>query len=634
MYYSSTRPADYYQNRYYVYYLESNDRYPDTSDSNIMSTIVADGAITINTGDEDQIAEDFEGAYPCTVTINGMTYDYAYAYDYYRYQNGSYYVIMDAMELDYVVTQRFFDPEGYQRYGDYTIINGSYYTRGSFAGFDSTGKSYSYYYDSAEENLGNLLEYENGEYSVNGVPWGSSAIGLSTNVVMEELNVEYYLDPTLTQANENNGVLIVTDDVHGDNTTERYYYGYGYMKNAYYTTMGNKDIAGAETKSGIFSNPSTSRPAGTAGIDYIVANYSYRDEETDTTTTTTYYYTLTSVVNAEGDRDYSGAIVLNGTTPQNSFSINLYPESFENPYNENTQVANLQDSKYYTINNAGATEEGSLTFSPTYYYYEGGYYTEEIEGNTTYRQVFSKVPDTVTITINNTKVTIDLDTYYSTDSPQYDAFASYLNGLKGENSNIGLNISDIFENGYFKTITIYDRNGNETLVSYHALLHNLNSYSNYYIEDISGLDLSAENANAYSVSANYRIVDNKLYLTNSGLVVMDGILHEVVVEMPVSSTGEVNYNLNRYLVNDEAQIYTRYKYRNTQNFSNGTIWGGNSGYYFFVHGYTTPNSGTTTFVESCRVILGGGGTFYNAGLEGDGEAVGSIIMLTNESEGE
>lgn len=634
MYYSSVRPADYYQNRYYVYYLESNDRYPDTSDSNIMSTIVADGAITINTGDEDQIAEDFEGAYPCTVTINGMTYDYAYAYDYYRYQNGSYYVIMDAMELDYVVTQRFFDPEGYQRYGDYTIINGSYYTRGSFAGFDSTGKSYSYYYDSAEENLGNLLEYENGEYSVNGVPWGSSAIGLSTNVAMVEPDVEYYLLAEGWSTNEVGNELTISAVDQGEETSYTYYYGYGYMKNAYYTATGDRSISGAETKSGIFSNPSTTRPAGIAGIDYIVANYSYRDEETDITTTTTYYYTLTSVVNTEGT-DYTGAIRLDAPASSgDTFTINLYPESFENPYNENTRVANLQDSKYYTINNAGATEEGSLTFSPTYYYYEGGYYTEEIEGNTTYRQVFSKVPDTVTITINNTKVTIDLDTYYSTDSPQYDAFASYLNGLKGENSNIGLNISDIFENGYFKTITIYDRNGNETLVSYHALLHNLNSYSNYYIEDISGLDLSAENANAYSVSANYRIVDNKLYLTNSGLVVMDGILHEVVVEMPVSSTGEVNYNLNRYLVNDEAQIYTRYKYRNTGNFSNGTIWGGNSGYYFFVHGYTTPNSGTTTFVESCRVILGGGGTFYNAGLEGDGESIGSINMLINESEGE
>ena len=85
MYYSSTRPADYYQNRYYVYYLESNDRYPTADDTNLMSTIVADGSITLNT--DDTVEDDlFEGAYPCTVTINGMTYDYAYAYDYYKYQ--------------------------------------------------------------------------------------------------------------------------------------------------------------------------------------------------------------------------------------------------------------------------------------------------------------------------------------------------------------------------------------------------------------------------------------------------------------------------------------------------------------------------------------------------------------------
>ncbi|HIU06141.1 MAG TPA: hypothetical protein IAC46_00900, partial [Candidatus Onthoplasma faecigallinarum] len=635
VYYSSTRPADYYQNRYYVYYLESNDRYPDSTDTDVMSTIVADGAITINTGDEDQIAEDFEGAYPCTVTINGMTYDYAYAYDYYKYQNGSYYVIIDAMELDYVVTQRFFDPEGYQRYGDYTkIINGYYYTRGSFSGFNSTGKSYSYYYDSAEENLGNLLEYENGEYSVNGVPWGSSAIGLSTNVAMVEPDVEYYLLAEDWSTNEVGNELTISIEVGNEETSYTYYYGYGYMKDAYYTATGDRTISGAETKAGIFSNPSTTRPSGTAGIDYIVANYSYRDEETDTTTTTTYYYTLTSVVNAEGT-DYTGAIRLDAPASSgDTFTINLYPESFENPYNENTRVANVQDSKYYTINNSGATEEGSLTFSPTYYYYEGGYYAKEIdtEEDAPYMQVFGKVPDTATFKISETEsVTIDL-----TKSVNDSVNAAAYNRLS---TKYGDSLDQIVENGYLKTITIYNEDGEKTLVSYHALLDDLDrhsgrEYGDYYTEDITGLGLSDEDISEYTVSANYEILDGKLYLASSGLVVMDGILHEVDIEMPESSTGEVNYNLNRYLVNEEAQIYTRYKYRNTQNFSDGTIWGENSGYYFFISGYTTPNSGTTTFVESCRVILGGGGTFYNAGLEGDGEAVGSIIMLTNESEGE
>ncbi len=49
------------------------------------------------------------------------------------------------------------------------------------------------------------------------------------------------------------------------------------------------------------------------------------------------------------------------------------------------------------------------------------------------------------------------------------------------------------------------------------------------------------------------------------------------------------------------------------------------GYWLFKPNYSWPNSGTTYFVESVRVILGGGGEFYFKDHDDYAKSIGTIV---------
>ena len=116
-----------YINRYYVYHSTSSGSY----ESELLSTLPVD------ISDENIIKDDnsdFAGAYE--YTYGGTTY---YAYPYYEYQDGAYYILADAVEMEYRLTQ-YFDTSDMREDNDYVLNRGYYYVRGSYDSDDMTYK--------------------------------------------------------------------------------------------------------------------------------------------------------------------------------------------------------------------------------------------------------------------------------------------------------------------------------------------------------------------------------------------------------------------------------------------------------------------------------------------------------------
>ena len=544
VYYSNTRPNDYYSHRYYVYVENGTGGYDTIFLDSIESATLLDSG-------------NFEGAY--NFKYEGKD---AYAYEYYIYENGEYYVLLDALETAMVPTQMPI-PENLKSPEDYIFTRGSYYVRGYYNGS-------SYIYDSNRGVIDNAIVYKDGKYTINNVPWDESRYG----EISTETTLRYIIKTGITD-DDNDGKIEIEDS----GITSSYYYGYGYMKNAYYTAKGYSRIENADEKIGTFSKYGTSVPTGTPGIDYVTRTY-YTESKVDGNTIytpTIIYYTISSISNVSAD-DFNNAGGQSGPIDQENIpetiSVRLYPTSFTNPYSRN--ISNSQDKYYYFVNTDSDT--GGVEHKVTYYYYEGGYITAD----------------------------------YNDELLAYKKI--------GE----GTSLSDV------KNVVLYDSFGNSELYSYSYIYNHLGA-------DLYTIDISAyttTDTELYKIDNQFKIIKSEgkdyLYQIISDKQISDGKLSTIVFTMPNSNSKD--YNENKYLMNEDLLFYTRYKYSGLENegrdlFGTGA-WiykneGAEEAFYIYRKDQTIPNAGMKTFlVESSRIILSG---IYYDGTSS--RSVGGVNMV-------
>lgn len=604
LYYSSTRPNDYYINRYYVYH-EENGAY--------VTELLSELPVDISNNDPIGENNDFAGAYE--YTYGGTTY---YAYPYYEYQDGAYYILADAVEMEYRLTQ-YFDTSDMREDNDYVMNRGYYYVRGSY---DSDDMTYE-----VSGGVTNSLSYSNGEYSVNGVEWSNTtAANKGYEPTYSSKAVSYY---PILGVSASGGVLRYT--VMGE--TVIYNLGYGYMQGAYYTARGNNytSITGMESlyKVGTFTrDDSLDLTDLTKGVDYIQVNEYTRDAEGVIIDITPHYYKLASVTEPEENdstASYTGDISVEAGNLNASYTYRLYPDSFTDPYHISF-AGNSKDSVYYIAYQYNTSISSPIRHTPTYYYYEGGYHvkTQNTDEGTEYT-AYIKIIDSEEVgndEISKNKGNISLYIY-------------------DEENN---NSTQVYRDNEGNNFTIADlisvMSGNSIAV-YYGEISTSARIDDLYINDVSGL-ISDEELRIYSLSYNYYYQANDgLYRISDSANIIDGNLATVDIILPQTNNTDTNYNYNKYLVNPDAQIYTRYKYDSTEQLFNGmNLWlklnadgtsMDDSSYYIYREGYAQPNAGKTTYlVEGCRVILGGG-IFYNTSTSnpdnGNGTVVGSIGII-------
>ena len=546
VYYSNTRPNDYYSHRYYVYVENGTGGYDTIFLDSIESATLLDSG-------------NFEGAY--NFKYEGKD---AYAYEYYIYENGEYYVLLDALKTDMVPTQMPI-PENLKSPEDYIFTRGSYYVRGYYNGS-------SYIYDSNRGVIDNAIVYKDGKYTINNVPWDESRYG----EISTETTLRYIIKTGITD-DDNDGKIEIEDS----GITSSYYYGYGYMKNAYYTAKGYSRIENADEKIGTFSKYGTSVPTGTPGIDYVTRTY-YTESKVDGNTIytpTIIYYTISSISNVSAD-DFNNAGGPSGTIDQENIpetiSVRLYPTSFTNPYSRN--ISDSQDEYYYFVNTD--SDKSAVEHKVTYYYYEGGYIT----------------------------------------APYNDELLAY--------KKIGevTSLSDV------ENVVLYDSSGDSKLYSYSYIYNHLG-------EELYTIDISAytttdtdttTDTELYKIDNQFKIIKSEgkdyLYQIISDKQISDGKLSTIVFTMPNSNSKD--YNENKYLMNEDLLFYTRYKYSGLENegrdlFGTGAWIYNEEAFYIYREDQTIPNAGMKTFlVESSRIILSG---IYYDGTSS--RSVGGVNMV-------
>lgn len=566
IYYSTTRPNDYYSKRYFVYYQNGMDGDEPNYETTYLSSV-----------EGGQIVEDdtslFNGA--IKFTYNGAD---AYAYEYYIYQDGAYYVLMDSIETTIKQVQLPID-DSLMVYNDYVTINGYYYARGTY-----NGTNYEY-----NQNLGTLdnamIKEGDGSYSINGEPWSDSN-GLEAENSNYNLTYSINKDRDYSKL-EHNGVIQLT---YLDEQIN-YYYGYGYMKNAYYTANGI-GIDYEDKMYGTFTYDASRSTEGLRlGIDYVVLTYTEVDEDNNPIVHR-YNYFINSITNASASNDITelanygladsfGSLKTLNDEPDAGDSINvkLYPNSFDNPYA--SSITNSQDNNYYLVNknNSGT----GIQHATTYYYYEGGY------------------------------IAINLGTEAE---PELLAYQRVIDFSEYNGNDESLKV---------EFIPVYNSKGEMVFYSYNRIKEYLqNGETNMYTDDIT-VYTDEEDIDLSKVENQYRLIDdNILYAVISDKQIINGVLSEISISMP--NTESYDFNDNKYLMNDALQFYTRYKFLDSGDNFGETGWtltlddGNTKIFYLYVEGQTNPNPGYTTYlVEGCRIILGG--KFYR---EGTSETIGGI----------
>ena len=498
---------------------------------------------------------------------------------------------MDAVETSIVPAQMPLSEE-LQEYYDYINTSNGNYVRGKYIYKEKDG-SYQYQYDQNSGEIDNAIVYDEVKgYTINGEEWSDYKWGHIT--AEKTLKYSITTDSVAETINQETGISYISD---GGMSDGRYYYGYGYMKNAYYTAIGNSRIENADEKIGTFSNCTTSVPTGTAGIDYVTITH--REFGTDeygnpiVVNQTTYYYTISKIEdrnpdNQEIENKFDQASSPFGTITDPSelpdeVYVKLYPDSFENPY-KTSFSGNPQDNHIYLLN-ADQEAEG-VEHEVTYYYYEGGYITQKY-GEKEELVAYKKVYDSSN-TSSGTEPVIML---YDKDGEPKEHTETYKNE-SGED---------------VEYVTVW--------YSYKYIYENYDDVKDLYVQDITGLDEGTD-TDIYKVSNQYIIENGCLYqMISDKQISEDGKLSSISVTVPNSS--DEDFNKNKYLMNETIQFYTRYKYNNMLDYFGaslfyGGMWkytdenGNEEYYYLYKEDSNTPNPGITTYlVESCRVILGG-----------------------------
>ena len=585
-YYSSDRPNDYYE-RYYLY---EDPTASDTTDASLTQIVLNNAGININGDDgRDLVITTSRPELPMTYTFTeDGTEHKGNIYRYYILYNGAYYKISIASTVDYTTYQ---DSEYVEKQfptvGERLTVSGSHYVRGNYNPTDNT---YSYPEITDPNRKGNNLEYdkETGKFTANGETLPSDFNALYN------INLNFYYDATIN-ANVNKDNETDTTITTGSSWSEgvTYYRGYSYMKNAYYTANGQqneeglKKVATFEYNSSVglfiegssYWNDVKTGVYGTEGVDCFLVHV-------DNSPGLDLYalYKISAV-----NDDYDGTAYNYKEIPsykRDNFTgsdiyVNIYPESFTNPYNEKVTTIDetyLHDTNYYIVETmlTPDTERSSVSISQlaTFYYYEGGY--TAFEG----------------------RVYEVLD--YSDDILQ----------------NIPINV--------------YDEDGNATSITLKELKDKWDTYKDRYLKD----NVNDENKDFYKVSYSYHKDGNTFYKLSSSYVLNNGLLSIAQIITNYSSQG---YNYNKFLTDDSIQLYTRYKYLTEDlelldiskenlfkvvGFENDETTQEEVQYKFPI----PPYGGTYYFTESVSVSIGGGTvylTFADASVDPNGNPIES-----------
>ena len=628
-YVGTVRPSDYYKNKYFVYYVENADITENATDfkTETVGDLEVGKKVTNGT---------FKGAYECTYNEHK-----AYCYDYFAYHNNSYYIVMDALagNLRYIPDQPYFDfneNSANQPNLDYIQNNGLIYVRGTFKDgsytMQETNTWNNHWYGSNNEDAKRKTKDDDGNETT--LSWQSGNGQFAVSQPLEYVAVHTgnidgsYISNSNNRDNDfyKDGETIKEYSKDGD-LSKVYYNGYGYMNGIYYTARvkaiqsmdANGDIKDIPAKIGKFTYNGTDEPEGTLNVDYIKVNI-----KTTSDGSTSYepgYYIFDSA-------DNINIYKLNDSLDQQAqeLYVNMYPDSFVNPYKEST--TNTKDTDYYYILKEAVGDFNGITYAPTYFYFDGGYETNS-DG-----LVFTELQSTFTYsyTEDGKTKTVEVDLYDSKENLQ-----KATDDLKlSEDDDTIDGISKIF------MLTIYNGETPVT-VTYKKFIDNYeNIYSgdDYYIlpidlnrSDIGGMDI-------YKVKNNYIIDKNNhiceldsnymVYQTtgdNDSNAYLNGMICYTKLQIPNAGGSTNSWNFNKYCVDAEKGIYARYSYANL---NSGTEFrtGDNKTYLLYNNGFNRPNGGGTTyFVEGVRVILGGGGEYQNL-YEGNnldpGNDIGSI----------
>lgn len=574
---SSERPNDYYEHYYYVEYTDSSM----TSQYEIINRQRANDELTIT-------GTDASGAY--VGTFNGYN---ATIWKYYEYQNGMYYVIGTALDVEYTPTQDIFsNPDDFGNSSNYMSWFSRYYVAGQY---NSTDDSYSY-----TPRFDNHMTVSGSDIYVNDIKWDSANTGFNFS---ETLDRTYF---PVTRENAQNEI--------GD-TENQVLPGYGYLQGAYYSASASPMVYADDPEQlvvlyGTYSYYGTSMPEeGTFGIDYIRITYNSRP----------YYFTLqgnasTSISETETSSDLNGVRLESTPTTGTSVIINMYPYSFTRGSDR------AKDNNYYLEQSlVGTTTSGGLSHTATYYYYEGGYKAVGEKEN----EVAVKMDTESTFSYTDYEgtsntITVDFTKRYTSSDSEYNT----------------LDRLDLLDSsGYAKVWTVYNSEGVQSTVGF-------NTFSSYLSQDDSGstiwytrsindindeiAGLDSEQANqikaSYRLKNNYIIQGNDVYAKESGYIIdidrdnATGLVCKIELVNTNNRATVDSYNRNKYLANVDLEFYTRYKYEDIDNYgftinnSTNIRWGTISPYYYlYRNNYISPNFGkTTTLVESVRVIIGGG----------------------------
>ena len=607
-YYSSDRPNDYYE-RYYLY---EDPTASDTTDASLTQIVLNNAGININGDDgRDLVITTSRPELPMTYTFTeDGTEHKGNIYRYYILYNGAYYKISIAAEVEYTTYQDSeYIKKQFPTVGERLTVSGSHYVRGNYNPTDNT---YSYPEITDPNRKGNNLEYdkETGKFTANGETLPSDFNALYN------IELNFYYDATIN-ANVNKDNETDTTITTGSSWSEgvTYYRGYSYMKNAYYTANGQKNEEGLKKVATFSYNPINKEVGsdglfiegssywndvkrgdyGTEGVDCFLVHVDNSHSGLDNYA----LYQISAVNDDYDDTAYNyydgteyGTVYINDdeilSYDRDKFTgadiyVNIYPESFTNPYNEKVTTIDetyLHDTNYYIVETmlTPDTERSSVSISQsaTFYYYEGGY--TAFEG----------------------RVYEDLD-----DS------------------------DDILQN---IPIIVYDEDGNATSITLKELKDKWDTYKDRYLKD----NVNDENKDLYKVSYSYHKDGNTFYKLSSSYVLNNGLLSIAQIITNYSSQG---YNYNKFLTDDSIQLYTRYKYLTEDlelldiskenlfkvvGFENDETTQEEDQYKFPI----PPYGGTYYFTESVSVSIGGGTvylTFADASVDEDGNPIATEV---------
>ncbi len=360
VYYSTIRPSDYFENRYYL-------EWPNVDYDNITEEELDNIIDKVSEGDPKlKFVKGSDGDITTNATYNDKP---CIAYNYYEYKNGIYYKIMDDLSIDIIPVQPYFN-NSLLLTSDYIMTNGYYYVRGKY----NNDNNYSF-----------ATNFNNKQVVIDDEAFDNINLTATTTKELSFVPV--------TQTKEGDNIILANEFIVKPNTNYisqqgelseiQYYLGYGYMKGVYYTADGT-NFGNNFVKYGTFTKEEARTTDGLEqNADYIQI---VKDGET-------YNYYLDTVSNDLT----SGSVHDIDSIPNNldldntpNIVIRLYPKSFADPYKGKTKA---YDDDLYCIENSLLNTTGGIKQNVEYYYFDGGYDTingesfEDDEGQTQYEQI-------------------------------------------------------------------------------------------------------------------------------------------------------------------------------------------------------------------------------------------------------